>query len=252
MGKKILLQFRLSQISEGKVDEAPQVWQDVKAVLLADPNDKQNVRMALAVAQELEFSGKTNDLAAQAYRDLQTILANSKDPQVTEFVARFDGVIRRLGLMGKKIDIKGDLVDGHHFDTSTLKGKVVLVDFWATWCGPCRAELPNVKRNYRKYHDKGFEVVGVSLDEDKDALEKFIADQKIAWPILFGDPATGQGFELPLATYYGITGIPTVLLTNQKGEVVSLNARGPELGKKLAELLGPVADDKPTLAEPKE
>jgi hypothetical protein len=112
--------------------------------------------------------------------------------------------------------------------------------------------LPNVKRNYRKYHDKGFEVVGVSLDDDKDALEKFVADQKIPWPILFGDPSTGQGFELPLATYYGITGIPTVLLTNQKGEVVSLNARGPELGKKLAELLGPGGDGKPSeSAEPK-
>jgi thiol-disulfide isomerase/thioredoxin len=109
----------------------------------------------------------------------------------------------------------------------------VLVDFWATWCGPCKAELPNVLANYEKYHSRGFEVVGVSCDEDKAALIKFIEDQKLPWPIMFQQPG-----EPSMANYYGITGIPTAILTNKKGEVISLNARGPELTRLLGELLG--------------
>jgi thiol-disulfide isomerase/thioredoxin len=107
------------------------------------------------------------------------------------------------------------------------------VDFWATWCGPCKAELPNVLANYEKYRSRGFEVVGVSCDEDKAALVKFIEEQKLPWPIMFQQPG-----ELSMANYYGVTGIPTAILTNKKGEVISLNARGPELTRLLGELLG--------------
>ena len=93
--------------------------------------------------------------------------------------------------------------------------------------------MPNVQANYAKYHDRGFEVVGVSLDSDKGALTKFLAEQKIPWPILFQDARQGSG----MADYYGVTSIPTAILINQK-EIVSLNAEGEDLTRKLAELLG--------------
>ena len=133
------------------------------------------------------------------------------------------------------MEITGTLLNGKPFDQSTLTGKVVLVDFWATWCGPCIAEIPNVLEAYKKYSSKGFEVVGVSLDQDRDALEKFVTDKKIPWPILF-ENSEGSGWQHPLATYYGISGIPTVILIGKDGNVVSLNARGERLGELLAEL----------------
>ena len=134
--------------------------------------------------------------------------------------------------------IFGTLPDGDRFDASKLEGKVVLVDFWATWCGPCRKELPNVKRNYEKYHARGFEVVGVSLDTDADALQAFLAKEQIRWPVLVGNDQTGAGWETPLVIYYGVQSVPTAILVDQQGKVVSLNARGENLARRLEELLG--------------
>jgi thiol-disulfide isomerase/thioredoxin len=112
---------------------------------------------------------------------------------------------------------------------------VVLVDFWATWCGPCLGELPNVREKYHQYHDKGFEVVGISLDRDRQALEKFLADEQNPWITLHD----GDWKDNAVASYYGVMGIPTVILVDKEGKVVSIRARGPELGKQLEQLLGP-------------
>jgi len=239
MGRQVSLMLRIRALdTEAGAADAPKIWADIKAGLKAAPEDPENIQLAVMAAQAFEeLPGKNTDLAAQAYRELVSVLSKSKDPRLNAYAKQFEGVARRLSLMGNPIEFKGTVLNGKAFDPGTLKGKVVLVDFWATWCDPCRQELPNVLANYKKYHDKGFEVVGVSLDKDKGALEKFIADQKLPWPILFNDNTEEEFWNAPMAVYYGISGIPTVILTNQKGEVVSLNARGPELGKKLAELL---------------
>jgi len=199
------------------------------------PNDVQTL---MSVGQVLEQSENT-DAAALLYFEGGKLLANSSDKQIRAFASKLDGIARRLSIVGKSLDITGKTVDGADLDWKTYRGKVVLVDFWATWCGPCVGELPNVKKNYARYHKKGFDVVGISLDEDKMALTEFLESEHIPWQTLFD----GQGWETPLANKYGVTGIPCVMLVDKAGKVVSANARGEKLGKLLADLLGLVEED---------
>jgi thiol-disulfide isomerase/thioredoxin len=112
------------------------------------------------------------------------------------------------------------------------------VDFWATWCGPCRAEVPNVLENYRKYHDKGFDVLGISLDEERGAVEQYMHESGVPWKTMFYAAPDAQHKQAPMAIKYGVTGIPRCILVDQKGNVVNVNCRGPMLSTELAKLLG--------------
>jgi len=237
----VLLQLRIRKLMMGETEGAEELVAEVTRQLAAEPDNMQTARLAMGVGQALEYSGNTDKLAVDAYRGFADILAKSSNPEIAQFATQLEGVIRRLRLMGNPIEIEGTLLDGTKFDQVSLKGKVVLVDFWATWCGPCIAELPNVLDNYKKYHDKGFEVIGISLDNSRDDLEGFLKENELPWPILFEDDSDdAKGWSNPMAAKYGISGIPTVILVEANGNVVSLNARGEKLGELLEKLLGPV------------
>jgi thiol-disulfide isomerase/thioredoxin len=119
------------------------------------------------------------------------------------------------------LDLHFTAVDGAQVDLSTMRGKVVLLDFWATWCGPCKAEVPNVVAAYKKLHDKGFEVVGISLDQDRDAVLKYTAANGMTWPQYFD----GKGWDNTISAGYGINSIPAMWLLDKKGIVVTTNGR---------------------------
>lgn len=159
----------------------------------------------LAILKELEDS-KPNDQLKQVVAQVRKQIASEQ---------------KKKDRVGKPLDIKFTAVDGRPVDLAALKGKVVLVDFWATWCGPCVAELPHVKDAYAKLHDQGFEIVGISLDQEKDSLDAFVKKQAMPWPQYFD----GEGWQNKYAQEFGIMGIPAMWLVDKQGNLRDLEAR---------------------------
>ena len=216
----------------------------VKARLAVTHPPEQDYRMAFHLATTLERTPYTA-LAAEAYGSFAKAFAASENPEVSQLAKVFESAARRLGLIGKPMEVFGSTVDGKPINWKSYAGKVVLVDFWFTDCPPCRAEIPNVKRLYRLYHDRGFEVVGISVDESHEKLETFLHDEQIPWTNVFD--SKGQE-EHPLAEYYGVVTYPAVMLVGKDGKVLTFDARGERLEEWLTKLLGP-SGEKP--AEPK-
>jgi len=161
---------------------------------------------ALAIAKQYKaefptkgINGNTDDLISQ----LQRMVEQKKIQAALAPGAPFP-------------DFQESDVNGNPLSISKYKGKVVLVDFWATWCMPCVIKLPEIQKAYDKFHDQGFEVVGVSLDVDKDKLQQFVKQRKMPWPQFFD----GKRWENKLAVKYGIDQTPTGYLLDRNGKII--------------------------------
>jgi thiol-disulfide isomerase/thioredoxin len=141
-------------------------------------------------------------------------------------------VARLVAFKSAPIDLQFTAVDGTPVDLAKLRGKVVLLDFWATWCPPCRAKVPEVVAAYRKYHGQGLEIVGISLDQDKRALLDFTRQNGMPWPQYFD----GQLWKNAISTRFGINLIPNMWLFDRKGMLVTTFAR-ENLDERVAKLL---------------
>lgn len=158
-------------------------------------------------------------------------------------VKSFHGMVQQTEMMVARTNaIQVDAVapeimlpmpNGKDLALSSFKGKVVLIDFWASWCGPCRKEMPNVKRAYEKFKSKGFEIFGVSLDKERDAWLGAIEKDGLTWPQV----SDLQFWQSEAAQTYAVQSIPFTVLVGKDGKIIAIGLRGADLEKKLAEVL---------------
>lgn len=201
------------------IEPSKQATDELVKFAKTQPNNPHLGELFGVLANSLEGRQKAEEAKAL----LKTGIELSKNKQSVAVLQR---TLKKLSILGSVLEIAGPTLAGSEFDIKSLKGKVVLVDFWATWCGPCVGELPNVKKVYEKHHAKGFEIIAVSLDNDRSALEQFVKDEKITWTqIIFSEPKQ-MGWNSPLAKKHMVESIPATFLVDREGKVVMTNVRG--------------------------
>jgi thiol-disulfide isomerase/thioredoxin len=202
--------------SDGEAAVLAEYEKGIRVLQKEFPKQPEVLKMLLAVA--------TSSEGDKARALLTEISISAASDQVK---ASATNQLKKLDAVGKPVALQFTAVDGREVDLAKMKGKVVLLDFWATWCGPCVGEVPHVVAAYDRLHPKGLEIVGISLDREKDSLTKFVAERKMEWPQFFD----GQFWQNKYARQFGIEIIPAMWLIDKQGNLRDLNARSDLSGK---------------------
>lgn len=205
-------------------------YEKLRDYVEAKPKPNENdLKMILMAGQNLEQipDGK---LAREAYKEFSKILKSKKDESLKFWIEMMDANARRLELPGKEMVVTGKSITGEDFDIKSCRGKFTLVYFWASWEASVKHEYLYMRKLYLDYREKGFEIVAISVDEDREKLEAFIRENEIPWINLWDE----ENRSSPVAVQqYGINAIPTMILLDREGKVISMEARGLLLGKLL-------------------
>lgn len=190
------------------------------------------------ITTQFEYSGKSEFAAKLVKRTEELASALSSEVAKNEIAESCAKFWKRASIMGSEISWEGLCdMEGKPFQYQEYQGKIVILDIWATWCGPCIKELPNIKEVYAKYQASGVEVIGVNIDDKPDELKEFLAKESLPWKMIVSNDPSKMGFETQLVQNLGITGIPFVAIIGRDGKVAALHTRGDELPKKIEELL---------------
>ncbi len=224
--------------SDSKEDQNPVRARAAIDSLMAKIPSPWTAFFLVQIAIKVEYSGRPY-IAKEMIEAAETQIKNLKDPDAQAELERNCKQFRsRFEILNKPLNLS-QLVDtaGKPVDLNRYKGKVVLVDFWATWCGPCLQEIPNIEEAFAAYNKDGFEVIGVNLDEDRPALDQFLASKKLLWSTYVSSKPDAVGFDTPLAREIGISAIPFIAIIGKDGNVAGIHIRGRKIQDKIVELL---------------
>ncbi len=225
----------LKEEDKAKMLELEKKWEDVSkrqtAVIKECINQNLNNIAGAQLLRRFESSLSSEEVA----KILAVASPVMKENGFTQAVIKHQIAMKRAEVGQKFTDFKSKDINDKEVALSDYigKGKYVLIDFWASWCGPCRGEIPHLKAAYEKFASKGFEIIGVSLDDKKEAWLKGIKSLGITWPQI----SDLKGWKSEGATVYGIRAIPTTLLVDPNGMIIGKNLRGEQVEKKLNEIL---------------
>jgi len=189
---------------------------------------------------QLALGGMVTGLQAKQHANFMPFAKKFVEKYKTSAPKAADAIEAQINQMGAMVvggeapDFTQETPEGEELSLSDFRGKVVLIDFWASWCGPCRRENPNVVRMYNKYKDEGFEILGVSLDRDKSRWINAIEKDGLTWPHV----SDLKGWQNEVAQTYGVRSIPHTILLDKEGRIIARNLRGPGLEQKLQEIFG--------------